>query len=352
MTAPRTHEPTAFGHGCQPPDTLDALKTSLPRYAVGPVVGAYETLQDAAPRSRDEHYKELVTSYYDLATQFYEFGWGQSFHFAPRHRGEAFAASLARHEFYLAHVLRLGPGMQVLDVGCGIGGPMRAIARFSGADITGVNNNAYQVRRGSELCRAAGLADRCRFMQADFLHIPVGDGSFDVAYDVEAACHAPDWPAVFSEIFRVLKAGAEFAGYEWCLTARYDDGDPNQRAMRDMLVRGTGLPNIRSQQEVVDGLVQAGFEIITVRDLAGDADAETPWWSPLLGDYRSRTGFRRTQAGRLCTAALAALCEAIGLAPKGSKAVFRILDAAADALVGLGSSGAFTPMLFFHARKP
>jgi len=36
----------------------------------------------------------------------------------------------------------------VLDVGCGVGGPLRNIARFTGAKIIGLNNNEFQVRRG------------------------------------------------------------------------------------------------------------------------------------------------------------------------------------------------------------
>merc|ERR1740139_436104 len=34
---------------------------------------------------RNADYKSLVNSYYDLATLFYEWGWGQSFHFANRY---------------------------------------------------------------------------------------------------------------------------------------------------------------------------------------------------------------------------------------------------------------------------
>lgn len=37
--------------------------------------------------------------------------------------------------------------LQVLDVGCGIGGPYRNIARFTGWDVTGITLNQYQVRR-------------------------------------------------------------------------------------------------------------------------------------------------------------------------------------------------------------
>ena len=57
-------------------------------------------------KARSSAYAELVNSYYNLATDFYEWGWGQSFHFAEKLAGESFGSSIARHEYYLA--LKLG----------------------------------------------------------------------------------------------------------------------------------------------------------------------------------------------------------------------------------------------------
>ncbi|KAF9615457.1 hypothetical protein IFM89_023565 [Coptis chinensis] len=47
-----------------------------------------------------------------------------------RWNGESLRESIKRHEHYLALQLCLKPGQKVLDVGCGIGGPLREIARF------------------------------------------------------------------------------------------------------------------------------------------------------------------------------------------------------------------------------
>lgn len=43
---------------------------------------------------REGSYAKLVNAYYELATLFYEWGWGSSFHFAERWRGESFSDSI------------------------------------------------------------------------------------------------------------------------------------------------------------------------------------------------------------------------------------------------------------------
>ena len=45
---------------------------------------------------RNASYAILVNAYYELATLFYEWGWGQSFHFAYQLKGESFKSAIAR----------------------------------------------------------------------------------------------------------------------------------------------------------------------------------------------------------------------------------------------------------------
>jgi sterol 24-C-methyltransferase len=333
------------------PQLTDLVQTSLEKDEVQGVVDEYQSFHAGTVETRKQNYTKMVNDYYDLVTDFYEFGWGQSFHFAPRHKGESFEASLARHEFYLAHVLGLKPGMKVLDVGCGVGGPMRAIARFSGASITGVNNNDYQIKRGTKQNEEAGLSSITGFMKADFMKLPVPDKSYDAVYAIEATCHAPDKVKLFTELFRVMKPGAMFAGYEWCLTGKYDKNNADHRAIKKGIEEGDALPDIWYEQDVVEALKQSGFEVIDARDVAGNSDAETPWWLSLSGKW-SITGFKHTPAGRWLTNKLVQVLERTKVAPKGSTAVSDFLNEAAVALVRGGETGIFTPMFFFHVRKP
>jgi sterol 24-C-methyltransferase len=123
----------------------------------------------------------LCIGYYDGATELYEYGWAQSFHFSRFYKGEAFAASLARHEHYLAAQMTLRPGMRVLDVGCGVGGPARAIARFADVNIIGLNNNDFQIGRARRYTKAAGLEDQIKFVKGDFMKLSeqFGENAFD-----------------------------------------------------------------------------------------------------------------------------------------------------------------------------
>ena len=77
------------------------------------------------------------------------------------------------------------------DLGCGVGGPLREIARFTRAKITGVNNNEYQIKRGQKKNAALGI-DWCNYQKADFMNLPFEDNEMDAAYAIEATCHAPD----------------------------------------------------------------------------------------------------------------------------------------------------------------
>ncbi|PKA53593.1 Cycloartenol-C-24-methyltransferase 1 [Apostasia shenzhenica] len=300
--------------------------------------------------TRKAHYTDMVNKYYDLATSFYEFGWGESFHFAPRWVGESLKESIKRHEHFLALQLGLKRGMKVLDIGCGIGGPLREISRFSFVSITGLNNNEYQITRGTELNRLAGVDKTCNFVKADFMKMPFPDNTFDAVYAIEATCHAPDALGCYKEIYRVLRPGQCFAAYEWCMTEHYDPENQAHQKIKSEIEVGDGLPDVRSAHQCLEALKQAGFEVLWGKDLA--TDSPLPWYSPLDSRRFSLSSFRLTTIGRFLTRAMVQVLEYAGLAPPGSLRVSSFLERAAEGLVEGGRKEIFTPMYFFLARKP
>ena len=69
---------------------------------------------DKLTKMRKENSACITDHYYDLATDFYEYGWGDSFHFAPIYRGDTKEQSFTRHEYQLALRLGMKPGERVV----------------------------------------------------------------------------------------------------------------------------------------------------------------------------------------------------------------------------------------------
>jgi len=300
-------------------------------------------------QERKDNYEDVVNSYYDLATDFYEYGWGQSFHFATQYKGEAYKQAIARHEHWLALQLQLKKGDRVLDCGCGVGGPAREIARFSGAHVTGINNNAYQVGRAKKHTTDQNLSQLVSFVKGNFMAIPSDDSTYDAVYAIEATCHAPNKLGIYSEVFRVLKPGQRFAAFEWCMTDLYNPEDQTHRDIKLGIEEGDGIPDLATTKHVVEVLKEAGFEVLDARDLA--PESEIPWYQPLDGSW-DLSNIRATRLGRMFTHVMVNVLEFVHLAPKGTVKTHDFLIKAAISLVAGGKLGIFTPMFAFVVRKP
>lgn len=306
--------------------------------------------------ARNDEYAALVDSYYDLATEFYEWGWGTSFHFADRRPGETFRQAILRHEYYLAGRLNVNKDAKLLDCGCGIGGPARNIARFTEANVKAVTINQFQVDRGNTLSKREGIYGQVELIQGDFMKLPFPDNSFDGVYAIESTCHAPDRVKVYSEILRVLKPGAIFATYEWGLTDNYDAKNPlHEKAKKDIEV-GDGLPDIWHTSKITDSLKKSGFELLEARDaiIDGDKNGSEPWYLPLSPSWNP-FAWPRFQFNPIMFRLMPVILrffELIRLVPKGTKDTQVMLQAGGVGLAYGGARKIFTPAWLMVARKP
>ncbi len=335
------------------PTDVDKRPSSSPREALRD----YYQIQDLSESSQDEariaDQPKLVSRFYDAVTRLYEFGWGTTFHFAPRRPGESLQDSQQRLDEEIGEVLQLKPGMEAADFGCGVAGPLVAIAKSTGASVTGINFNSYQIARGRQRVAQAGLEQTCRFLYADYMDVPLEDEVFDAIYTFEAVCHAPNKLLLFEQMHRLLKPGGEIALVEWCLTDRFDAGDAQHRDIRSRIETNNATPDLPTTEQQVETIRQAGFEIIQAVDLQAEhGDARTPWYMALQGRDLSFSSWARTPAGRTVTANVTKLLERLRIAPAGTSDTAEFLNVAADALVESGELGIFTPSFLVHARKP
>lgn len=300
---------------------------------------------DDAYAKGNEH-AETVREYYDLCSELMIFGWGESLHFAPRSRRESLEDSKIRHQRLMISKLELREGMAVVDVGCGIGGPMRRVAREAGVKVLGVNYSEVQLAKARSLSAEAGLDHMVEYLATSFMDMgAIADDTYDRAYAIESTCHAPDKVGAFREIYRVLKPGSLFWGQEMCLTDRFNPHDSRHLAMKQDLMHGIALKDIASTGEVNRALETAGFQVMEGVDRAVDGPGpSTPWYQPMVT--------RRRWLNLKAHIGMAGLAEALRVLPKGTKDVVRLLDRTAGAYVAGGRTGIFTPLYCFLARKP
>ncbi|KAF2470516.1 S-adenosyl-L-methionine-dependent methyltransferase [Lindgomyces ingoldianus] len=314
---------------------------------------------DKARDQRKAQYTDLVNDYYDATTDIYLEAWGESFHFCRFPRGpEPKATAISRHEHYIAHMMGLQPGMRVLDVGCGVGGPAKEIASYANCSIVGLNNNAYQVKKAQELAKKEGMDKSVEFVKGDFMTIPFPSNSFDAVYVIEATVHAPSLEDVYSEIFRVLKPGGTFGVFEWVMTDKFDSSNRKHMAIRLGIERGNGIPTIQTKNAAREAMRTAGFELTVAEDLA-ERDDPVGWWYVIAGDVKHAQSLqdwsvivRNTKLGRVAVRLLVRGLEFVRYAPKGTAKITEELIIAGDALVLGGTSGVFTPMYLMVGKKP
>lgn len=116
-----------------------------------------------------------------------------------------------------AHVvgqLGLRPGMRVLDIGCGLGGVTRYIAKEKACRVVGIDLTPEYIEIARELNTLTGLAEGMEMVTGSALDLPFPDGSFDAAVTLHVAMNIADRARMYAEAHRVQKPGGLFAMYD------------------------------------------------------------------------------------------------------------------------------------------
>ncbi|MBI2526303.1 MAG: methyltransferase domain-containing protein [Candidatus Rokubacteria bacterium] len=114
----------------------------------------------------------------------------------------------------LARAAGLETRQRVLDVGSGLGGPSRCLAREFGCQVTGIDLTDEYCRVARLLAERTGLAHLVTYQQGDALALPFPDAAFDLVWTQHAGMNIPDKARLYREIFRVLTPGGALALYD------------------------------------------------------------------------------------------------------------------------------------------
>jgi SAM-dependent methyltransferase len=189
----------------------------------------------------------------------------------------------------LARQARVGPGVSVLDLCCGVAGPGRMLTAESGCHYLGVDQSASALATARQL--AGDLP--CRFEQAHLPPLPAG--RFEVVLLLETMLAFPDKAALVGEVARTLEPGGRFA-------FTVEEGRPLTRQEQSRMPAADTVWPIELAK-LTDVLRNAGLAVTWQQE---DSAAHHAVAAALLRSYRADSAQIAGQIGEQATAELIA----------------------------------------------
>jgi sarcosine/dimethylglycine N-methyltransferase len=171
----------------------------------------------------------------------------------------------------LAKLAKIAPGMSVLDVGAGLGGPARFLAATCGCRVTGVDLSEPFVEAARYLTERTGQNGQVLFETASALELPFADGRFDVVLLQHVAMNISERARLYREVRRVLPSGGTFATFDIVLVS----GEPHYPVPWARTPATSFLLTAAATREAIEG---AGFRTLAWRD---DTEVGKVWFAEL-----------------------------------------------------------------------
>ncbi len=160
----------------------------------------------------------------------------------------------------LADRLPMKAGQHIVDIGCGLGGPARYMAKRFQCNVSGVDITEPFVEAANKLTALLRMERQVRIEHGDGQRLPYPESSFDGGYTQHVTMNVPDRLAFFAEAYRVLKPGAYFALTEHGLGPK---GNPHYPVPWSMDGSGAYLVTPSETRAVLE---KTGFEAIVIED--------------------------------------------------------------------------------------
>lgn len=179
----------------------------------------------------------------------------------------------------------------IVDVGCGIGGSSRYLAKKYGATAKGITLSPVQAERAQALADAQGLGDKVSFQVADALNQPFPDGQFDLVWSMESGEHMPNKEKFVGELARVAAPGGTIILVTWChrnLSPSEESLTPEEKELLNKICKAFYLPAWCSTADYVKLLQSNSLQDIKAEDWSENV---APFWPAVIKSALTWKGF-------------------------------------------------------------
>lgn len=173
------------------------------------------------------------------------------------------------------------PGLHLLDIGSGLGGPARTLASEFGCQVTGLDLTREYVDAATRLTELVDLSSQITFEHGSALDMPFEADTFDIAWTQFVGMNIEDKARLYQQCHRVLKPGGYLAFHE------ITGGNTDDLILPVFWADEPGLSFLRSQADMQQLLSEAGFTQVAWIDLT---DHSIAWFENMLVNRANQTG--------------------------------------------------------------
>ncbi|MBX6750476.1 MAG: class I SAM-dependent methyltransferase [Micromonosporaceae bacterium] len=282
-------------------------------------------MTSASAHRTDAEHVTRVAHYYDANTQrFLRFGEGTSGGAIHRCVWTPDAASPVEaadtvNRLVLQRLSGHVPASEgrVLDLGCGVGATMIRLAHSMDVRVTGVTISREQAEIGATRLAAAGVADRCDIVCADFAELPA-EPRYHAIVAIESVLHSPSLADLIPYLASRLHPGGRLTLCDDWLTDK-DRGLPARERCLAQFRAGWRVGSLHTVAELAALAERAGLRLLEDLDLTSylrlgrprdrlinlimgvtravpglhDRMVDEPFWANMIGGSALQTGLMR-----------------------------------------------------------